>query len=167
MRTKLSWNLLFLFIVCLSSCTSLDETPTVPKNETTDVDSNFTSLIEDFLKGQGITGSVVITDIDVKSYSSNNLLAHADELTRSSSDFEVLVNTVSFEMNGQDGFAIIGESDNSQQIYYNCNWGWHGKCNGWVLGNPLIAIGADKDDNGNPKDIEYPYNPTYYFCEKK
>ncbi len=47
--------------------------------------------------------------------------------------------------------------------YYHCNWGWDGKCNGWVLGSPLYPLGHE--DQGNDGIVPYSKNARYFICE--
>lgn len=102
--------------ILLSACSSYEDAPTAPSDAPDD--TNLITLIEEFQKGNGKSGSITITNIDLKSYSANDLLAQASLMSRTSIDQEVLIHTVSFESNGQDGFAVIGESNNVKQIYY-------------------------------------------------
>lgn len=77
-------------------------------------------------------------------------------------------------VNGYEGFAkgghmwiLDGIYGPIYEPYYHCNWGWGGKCNGWLLGTPLIAIGAITNKDGSLTDADYSYNPSYYLCTKQ
>lgn len=55
---------------------------------------------------------------------------------------------------GRHMWIVDGYKVENNYAYYWCNWGWDGRCNGWVMNDPYSAI----DNNGNQ---------CYRFSKKK
>lgn len=61
--------------------------------------------------------------------------------------------------NGDSGhmWIVDGIKTSGTTIYYSCNWGWNGYCDGWVDSNPYTVTYYDKTTESYSKNLRHIY----------